>query len=72
MEVKTIDLFILLTIEKHKNLDLKQLSIKLMVDQSEISKSLNRLINNNLILSDNTRPKKYYLNNEIYKKWIKN
>jgi predicted transcriptional regulator len=72
MELKTLDLFVLITLEKHKQQDLKQLSNRLMLDQAEVSRSLTRLTKYDLVLSDNQRPKKYYINVDMYKKWIKN
>lgn len=72
MELKTLDLFIIITLHKHKGLDLRELSIKLMLDMSVISKSLTKLNKQKLVYNDESRPKKYYCNNELFKKWMKN
>ena len=70
MDLETIDLYIMLTLSE-SSLTNKELSNFLMTDQSIVFKELKRLKAHNLIITDNNRPKKYYLNKTKFQKWKK-
>lgn len=69
MEIKKLDLFIILALKEQKGLNVRELSLKLYVDKSQVSKSLINLTKQKIVVSSDDRPKQYYLNIE---KWMKN
>ena len=71
MELQTIDVYILFTLKEKNSLTLREVSNFLYCDQSIAFKSLKRLEDHNLILIDNGRPKKYYINKTKFQKWNK-
>lgn len=73
MDLTRFQVFILLTIKDNNGINLSGLSSQLMVDSSNLDKNLKMLIESGfIVVYDNTRPQQYYLNMELYKKWIKN
>lgn len=63
-ELKSRDYLVLATIDRFRDIELKQISNTLKVDKALISKVLTKLVSLKLVSYIDSRPRKYYIKNE--------
>lgn len=69
MDFKKLDLYLIVVLERNNGITLKEISIKSSIDKSLVFKSLKKLKEYGLVITDNNRPMNYYLNKYELEKW---
>jgi len=73
MELQKIDIMLMVLLyNKNFSPSAKEISTELSLDKAIIYNSIKTLSKYDLILDSNERPKKYTINQNKFKKWIKN
>lgn len=73
MELQKIDIMLMVLLyNKNFSPSAKEMSTELSLDKAIIYNSIKTLSKYDLILDSNERPKKYTINQNKFKKWIKN